>query len=228
MPAAHHHPPLASPPGQYFVPGIWTLDITATQAVLRARPSTAAGTRHTPPRQRTAGLPAHRGRDPPDPRPPLTRHRGGTRPGTSRAPPPGRSHQMASITVSIWHNVTRDDTGRHTGCHGFTPGDQMVKVFTYDTPAQGRSPAEIAEAAFAAFNDAPGSDETTELARRYRQRRLRSLSFPGKSTCCHWSCCWTSVGCCPRCCAFAPDGHAPTLPPDGTRAEGSLPVATAR
>jgi hypothetical protein len=35
----------------------------------------------------------------------------------------------------------------------------MVKVFTYDTPAGGRSPADIAEDAFAAFNDAPRSEE---------------------------------------------------------------------
>ena len=59
------------------------------------------------------------------------------------------------LTVSIWHNVTSDAEGRHTGFGGFTPDDQMVKVFTYDTPASGRSPAGIAEDAFAAFNDAP-------------------------------------------------------------------------
>jgi hypothetical protein len=56
----------------------------------------------------------------------------------------------------------------------------MVKVFTYDTPAGGRSPADIAEDAFAAFNDAPRSGEAAVLARQYRQRRLRSLSFSGK------------------------------------------------
>jgi hypothetical protein len=67
------------------------------------------------------------------------------------------------ITVSIWHNVTRDHSGRHTGYDGFSPGDQMVKVFTYDTPAHGRSPAGIAASAFATFNDAPGSDEAAEL-----------------------------------------------------------------
>ena len=82
----------------------------------------------------------------------------------------------AMLTVSIWHNVTRDSEGRHTGFGGFTPGDQMVKVFTYDTPAEGRSPADIAEDAFAAFNDAPRSDQAAALARQYRQRRLRSLS----------------------------------------------------
>jgi len=56
------------------------------------------------------------------------------------------------LTVSIWHNVTRDPGGRHAGFAGFTPGDQMVKVFTYDTPVGGRSPAAgIAEDAFAAY-----------------------------------------------------------------------------
>jgi hypothetical protein len=82
----------------------------------------------------------------------------------------------AILTVSIWHNVTRDPEGRHTGFGGFTPGDQMVKVFTYDPPAGGCSPAGIAEDAFAAFNDAPRSGEAAALARQYRQRRLRSLS----------------------------------------------------
>jgi hypothetical protein len=82
----------------------------------------------------------------------------------------------AMLTISIWHNVTRDPEGRHAGFGGFTPGDQMVKVFTYDTPATGRSPAGIAEDAFAALNDAPRSDAAAALARQYRQRRLRSLS----------------------------------------------------
>ena len=101
------------------------------------------------------------------------------RPGrTSTMPAPHHppSHRdgtakTARLTVSIWHNVTRDPEGRHTGFGGFTPGDQMVKVFTYDTPAGGRSPADIAEDAFAAFNDAPRSDEAAALARQYRQRR---------------------------------------------------------
>ena len=52
----------------------------------------------------------------------------------------------------------------------------MVKVFTYNTPASGRSPHEIAEDTFAAFNAAPSSGEAAALARQYRQRRLRSLS----------------------------------------------------
>ena len=64
-----------------------------------------------------------------------------------------------------------------------------MKVFTYNAPASGRSPQEIAEDAFAAFNDAPSTGEAAALARQYRQRRLRSLSFPGKSPCCGRPCC---------------------------------------
>jgi hypothetical protein len=80
------------------------------------------------------------------------------------------------ITVTIWHNVTHDDAGRHTGPLGFTPGDQMVKVFTYQAEPRGRPPGEIAEHAFAAFNGAPPDDEAAGLARQYRARALRSLS----------------------------------------------------
>jgi hypothetical protein len=93
------------------------------------------------------------------------------------------------ITVTIWHNVTRDAAGRHTGPPGFTPGDQMVKVFTYQAGSRGRPPREIAEHAFAAFNGAPPDDEAAGLARQYRARALRSLSFPGSSPCCPRSCC---------------------------------------
>jgi len=88
---------------------------------------------------------------------------------------------MTGITISIWHNVARDQAGRHTApLDGFTPGDPMVRVFTYQTLPRGRSPEAIAEDAFAAFNDHPSDDETTRLSRLYYQRRLRSLSFPGK------------------------------------------------
>jgi hypothetical protein len=41
---------------------------------------------------------------------------------------------------------------------------------------------EIAEDAFAMFNDAPRDEEGHALARQYRQCRLRSLSFPRKVT----------------------------------------------
>jgi hypothetical protein len=84
---------------------------------------------------------------------------------------------MSKLTISIWHNVARDAQGRHTGfLDGFTPGDEMVKVFTYEMESAGRSVEEIAEQAFAMFNDAPSGSEAAELARQYRARQLRSLS----------------------------------------------------
>ena len=84
---------------------------------------------------------------------------------------------MTSVTVSIWHNVARDQAGRHTApLDGFTPGDPMVRVFTYQTLPRGRSPEAIAEDAFALANGHPRDDETARLSRLYYQRRLRSLS----------------------------------------------------
>jgi len=107
----------------------------------------------------------------------------------THAAPPGTGPAGATVTVSVWHNVTRDSAGRPTGYFGFTPGDLMVKVFTYDTRIRGRYLEDIAEDAFAAFNDFPRDSEGQALARQYRARRLRSLSFPGNRPCCPRSCC---------------------------------------
>jgi hypothetical protein len=97
---------------------------------------------------------------------------------------------MTGITVSIWHNVARDKAGRHTGpLDGFTPGDPLVRVFTYQTQPRGRLPEVIAEDAFALANGHPRDPGGMELSRRYYERRLRSLSFPGKRPCCPRSCC---------------------------------------
>jgi hypothetical protein len=97
---------------------------------------------------------------------------------------------MTGVTVSIWHNVARDQAGRHTALlDGFTPGDPMVRVFTYQATADGRSPEAIAEDAFALANGHPRDAGTARLSRLYYQRRLRSLSFPGISPCCSRSCC---------------------------------------
>ena len=82
----------------------------------------------------------------------------------------------AMLTVSIWHNVTRDPEGRHAGFGGFTPGDQMVKVFTYDTPATGAALPASPRTRSPPSTTPPASDEAAALARQYRQRRLRSLS----------------------------------------------------
>ena len=72
----------------------------------------------------------------------------------THATPPGTGPADATVTVSVWHNVTRDSAGHPTGYFGFTPGDLMVKVFTYGTRVRGRHPEVIAEDAFA-FNDFP-------------------------------------------------------------------------
>ena len=94
------------------------------------------------------------------------------------------------ITVTIWHNAARDGEGRPTGMlDGYRPGDQMVRVFTYQADPAGRAPEEIAEEAFAICNGHPGDPGGEELARRYYARELRSLSFPGNSPCCSRSCC---------------------------------------
>ena len=94
------------------------------------------------------------------------------------------------ITVSIWHNVAADAQGRHTAMlDGYQPGNPMVRVFAYQADPAGRSPETIAEEAFAICNGHPGDVGGEDLSRRYYQRELRSLPFPGKSPCCPMSCC---------------------------------------
>ena len=84
---------------------------------------------------------------------------------------------MTSVTVTIWHNVARDQAGRHTALlDGFTPGDPMVRVFTYQATPRGRPPEAIAEDAFALANGHPRNPGSAELSRRYYERRLRPLS----------------------------------------------------
>jgi hypothetical protein len=80
------------------------------------------------------------------------------------------------ITITIWHNVALDGQGHHTGMlDGYQPGDPMVRVFTYQAAPAG-SPEEIAEEAFAICNDHPPDAHGEDLARRYYERELRSLS----------------------------------------------------
>ena len=94
------------------------------------------------------------------------------------------------ITVTIWHNVARDGEGRPTGMlDGYRPGDPVVRVFTYQADPAGRDPEQIAEEAFAICNGHPSGASGAGLSRRYYQRELRSLSFPGNSPCCSRSCC---------------------------------------
>jgi hypothetical protein len=94
------------------------------------------------------------------------------------------------ITVTIWHNVARDGEGRPTGMlDGYQPGDPVVRVFTYQADPAGRDPEQIAEEAFAICNGHPSGAGGADLSRRYYQRELRSLSFPGNRPCCPRSCC---------------------------------------
>jgi hypothetical protein len=80
------------------------------------------------------------------------------------------------ITITIWHNVALDGQGHHTGMlDGYLPGDPVVRVFTYQADPAG-SPEEIAEEAFAICNDHPPDAHGEDLARRYYERELRSLS----------------------------------------------------
>ncbi len=61
---------------------------------------------------------------------------------------------------------------------GYQPGDPMVRVFTYQATAGCRSPQEIADDAYEAFNADPEmlAGGQREIAARYRDRQLRSLS----------------------------------------------------
>jgi hypothetical protein len=84
---------------------------------------------------------------------------------------------MTTITVTIWHNVARDQDGRPTGMlEGYQPGDPVVRVFTYQADPAGRAPEQIAEEAFAICNGHPADARGADLARRYYERELRSLS----------------------------------------------------
>lgn len=96
---------------------------------------------------------------------------------------------MTTITVTIWHNVASDQDDRPGPfLVGFTPDDPMVRVFAHHV-AGGRTAESVAEEAFATFNGHPPDTRTADLSRRYYQRQLRSLSFPGNSACCSRSCC---------------------------------------
>ena len=116
-----------------------------------------------------------RGRETPDGSP--AGDAGGT-PVRGLPAPPGGAAQPGptEITVTIWHNVAFDGQGRHTAMlDGYHPGDHVVRVFAYQA-RPGRPAEEIAEEAFAIFNDHPADAAGAELACAYYGRRLRSLS----------------------------------------------------
>ena len=100
----------------------------------------------------------------------------GTAPGNCPGPDGAAQPEPAGITVTIWHNVAFDGQGRHAAMlDGYQPGDPVVRVFAYQT-SPGRPAEEIAEEAFAIFNDHPADAAGAELACAYHGRRLRSLS----------------------------------------------------
>jgi hypothetical protein len=81
------------------------------------------------------------------------------------------------ITVTIWHNVACDAERRHIAMlEGYQPGNPMVRVFAYQADPAGRVAEQIAEEAFAICNDHPLDARGQDLARRYYERELRSLS----------------------------------------------------
>lgn len=101
---------------------------------------------------------------------------GAPAPGLPAAPGGAAQPGPAGITVTIWHNVAFDAHGRPTAMlDGYQPGDPMVRVFAYQA-SPGRPAEEIAEEAFAIFNDHPADAAGAELACAYYGRRLRSLS----------------------------------------------------
>jgi hypothetical protein len=103
---------------------------------------------------------------------------------------------------------------------GYHPGDPVVRVFAYQA-RPGRPAEEIAEEAFAIFNDHPRDAAEVELACAYYGRRLRSLSFLGNSPSCSRSCYSDRRVVLPGCIEVAGQGCAIWAP---ERARALLPV----
>ncbi len=81
------------------------------------------------------------------------------------------------IMLTIWHNVALDGQGHHTGMlEGYQPGDPGGPRLHLPGRPAGCAPEEIAEEAFAICNGHPRDARGEDLARRYYQRELRSLS----------------------------------------------------
>ena len=122
------------------------------------------------------------------------------------------------ITLTIWHNVARDGQDRPTGMlDGYRPGDPVVRVFTYQADPTGRDPEQIAEEAFAICNGHASDAGGADLSRRYYERELRSLSFPGNSPCCSRSCCLQHCAVWPRLASRPPGERASCERQPGTR-----------
>ncbi|TDD29631.1 hypothetical protein E1287_30590 [Actinomadura sp. KC06] len=76
-----------------------------------------------------------------------------------------------TVTVEVFHNVSKDAAGRPLGFDGYQQGHPVVKVFEFSMEAnEGTEPVRFAETAFQIGN------ELHELSTDYYRRRLRSLS----------------------------------------------------
>lgn len=122
------------------------------------------------------------------------------------APPHhARTHAEDSraATVSIWHRVGRDPRTLALTFAGTDVQLPLLKVFEYRyTPRAATTDADPLQHAFACAEHAflignvdpeylDGTD--AHLAAAYRARRLRSLSFPGRSLCCRSWCCRSAM-----------------------------------
>jgi hypothetical protein len=96
------------------------------------------------------------------------------------------------MRVCIYHNVARDDHGHMINFDGYEPGQPLVLVFEADVDRGEEVPVSaLAEQFWAACNLDPDmlTGRMAAIAEAYRERRLRSLSFPGRSSCCLSLCC---------------------------------------
>jgi len=153
----------------HYAPGSRAYRFKLTVSENDARPGTGPQP-ETPPGNRSRPDGPPRGRETPD-------ASGIPAPGLP-APPDGAAQPgPGKITVTVWHNVAHDAEGRHIAMlDGYQPGDPMVCVFAYQADPAGRAPEQIADEAFAIFNDHPPDPDGADLACAYYGRRLRSLS----------------------------------------------------
>jgi hypothetical protein len=79
--------------------------------------------------------------------------------------------------VTIFHNVARDEKDQPVNFDGYAAGAPLVRVLEYDS-LRTYSAEKLAEEAFYLFNVDPCfmQPDDCEIARRYRERDLRSVS----------------------------------------------------
>lgn len=99
------------------------------------------------------------------------------------ASPPGA---VATVKVTVFHNVETDAGGLRPGFFGYQPGHALVRVFEAEIPGgYGSDPQDFAELMFKIGNALPDylAGLELKLAGEYQARGLRSLSLPGNSSC---------------------------------------------